>query len=270
MQQRGPCPQCCADRLLPGLADNVPVCRDCAGISRRFGCHRCGAEGRLYYGKVCVQCRLHDLAHELLADGTGTVPDALQPLISVLATGFATTPEARLSWLRTPRTRELLGALSDGNLALSHAALDAQPDQQRVRHLRALLVAAGCLPAVDRALHRFDTWLHQRLAELAGHPHERVLRRFGTWHHLAKMRAKAERQPLTENARTYAVLEFNRAVDFCTWLSQRNVTPEQLTQPALDRYCYATCSPPRTTPLRRAWPAASYCSTPSPSHASSP
>lgn len=249
VRTRGSCPRCGVERLLPGLSGTAPICRDCAGIKRRFICRRCGTEARLYYGKVCVRCRLHNLVPELLDDGTGTVPESLQPLIPVLAGGFTGPAQSRLTWLGQARTRELLTALATGTLELSHAALDALPNQARARYLRALLVTAGCLPAIDDALHRFQTWLHRRLTTLADHRYERVLRQFGTWHHLAKMRTKAERQPLTDNARTYAVLEINRAIDFCTWLTQHDIALDTLTQPALDCY-YSTLAPAYQQSLR--------------------
>lgn len=50
------------------------------------------------------------------------------------------------------------------------------------------------------------------------------------------MRAKAQQQALSPNARTYAVLEFTRAVEFCTWLAEHDHRLDQLTQGALDRY----------------------------------
>jgi hypothetical protein len=214
-------------------AESVATCPRC----QRVLTPPSGSEGRRRYRKLCIHCRLSDVAQELLDDGTGAVPAALQPLIPILTGGFTTDPIARWRWLHVLRNRDLLDSLATGQLELSHAALDALPDTpQRIAHLRAMLVDAGCLPTVDDALHRFETWLHRRLVELAGHRHERALRQFGVWHHLAKMRTKATQQPLTENARTYAVLEVNRAVDFCTWLAQHSIALDQLTQPDLDRY----------------------------------
>ncbi|SFQ31396.1 hypothetical protein [Amycolatopsis rubida] len=203
----GTCPGCGVERLLPGLTAGTAVCRDCAGIARSFTCRRCGTEARLYYRKVCVRCRLDDLAAERLDDGTGTIRPELRPLVPVLARSFKSTPEGRLDWLKRPETRALLHALATGKVGLSHAALDELPATALVDTTRDLLVAAGCLPPIDRTLHRFERWLTTRLTQLQDHPYERVLRQFGTWHHLAKMRTKAAQQPLTTNAQTYASME---------------------------------------------------------------
>ncbi|HEU5472738.1 MAG TPA: hypothetical protein VFV67_18985 [Actinophytocola sp.] len=233
----GTCAGCGRQRLLPGRdTGGSAICRDCAAVPRSFDCVRCGAEGRLYYRKVCIRCRLHDLAAERLDDGTGTVRPDLQPLVAVLASCYKTPPGSRLAWLNLGRTKQLLAALATGRVAVDHAALDVYPDQRSIPYLRALLVAAGCLPDLDRAMHNFETWLRNRLSKLAGHPHERVLRQFGVWHQLSKMRAKAQQQALSPNARTYAVFEFNRAVEFCTWLAEHDHRLDQLSQPTFDRY----------------------------------
>jgi hypothetical protein len=106
-------------------------------------------EGRLYDRKVCVGCRLHDVARERLDDGSGAIRPELAPLVEALATHLKGTPETRLQWLTKPRVIELLTALGTGKLPLDHAALDAYPVQRQVAFLRGLLVTAGCLPDVD-------------------------------------------------------------------------------------------------------------------------
>lgn len=139
----GTCAGCGEQRLLPGRGPGrSAICRDCAGIPRAFDCRRCGAEGQLFYRKVCVRCRLDDLARERLDDGTGTVRPDLQPLVAVLAGRYKTPPESRLAWLNLGRTKQLLTALATSHLALDHAALDAYPDHRSIPYLRALLVAA--------------------------------------------------------------------------------------------------------------------------------
>lgn len=92
------------------------------------------------------------------------------------------------------------------------------------------------LPAEDRQLLQFQAWLTRRLDELAEPPHARLLRQFALWHQLPRMRTKADHQPLTAPARTYAQLEFTHAAAFCTWLAGRDQSPRTLTQPELGRY----------------------------------
>jgi hypothetical protein len=50
------------------------------------------------------------------------------------------------------------------------------------------------------------------------------------------MRTKADSQPLTPPARTYAQLEFTHAAAFCTWLADHGQHPATLAQVELDRY----------------------------------
>jgi hypothetical protein len=50
------------------------------------------------------------------------------------------------------------------------------------------------------------------------------------------MRTKADHQPLTPPARTYAQLKFTHAAAFCTWLANRGRPAHTLAQPELDRY----------------------------------
>ena len=49
LEIRGACPGCGTTRALPGRrpADSVPICRDCAQITRHFTCLRCDYEGNL-------------------------------------------------------------------------------------------------------------------------------------------------------------------------------------------------------------------------------
>lgn len=163
---RDVCPRCDVARLLPGLTSDVPICRHCTGISRRFTCRRRRTEGQPCHGEVCVHYRLHDLAHELLDDGTGTVPSgaatadrspsptSCRPLPKAGCTGCTSDAPESCS-LRCPPASSL------------SATLDALLDTPTTHPgpAGALLVAAGCLPAIDDVLHCFEAWLLRRLTE---------------------------------------------------------------------------------------------------------
>jgi hypothetical protein len=235
---QGVCPGCGDQRILPGRrGDGTPICPTCAGIRHSiFRCSRCGIEGRLYHRKLCVRCTVADRVATLLDNGTGHIDPALVPLATALTTGPTPTPSGRLTWLSKPQNRELLHALTTGRLPLTHDGLTAYPEQAGIPYLRALLVHCGALPHIDRQLLDFEAWLTRRLAGLAAHPHERLLRRFGLWHQLARMRTKAALQPLTPPARTYAQLEFIHATAFCTWLAEHHHRPTALSQVDLDSY----------------------------------
>lgn len=234
----GPCPGCGDQRILPGRdPDGAPICPACAGIVHSvFRCRRCQTEGRLYHRKLCIRCTVTDRVAALLDDGTGHIAPALAPLATALSTGPTPTPAGRLVWLAKPHNRDLLRALATRRLPLTHPGLNAHPEQAGIPYLRALLVHSGVLPEIDKQLLDFEAWLIRRLAGLADHPHERLLRRFGLWHQLPRMRTKAAAASLTPPARTYAQLEFIQAAAFCTWLAETGHHPSELGQVDLDRY----------------------------------
>jgi hypothetical protein len=92
------------------------------------------------------------------------------------------------------------------------------------------------LPATDRQLLDYERWLQLRLSQLAGHPHQRLLRQFGLWHQLPKMRAKAAAGPLRPTARKYAELQFTHAATFLTWAAGHGRHLAELTQADLDTW----------------------------------
>lgn len=81
----------------------------------------------------------------------------------------------RPRWLAKSPVVPLLAELGSGELALSHAALDAHPSRWAARRLEDLLVAAGALPSRDPALARMEAWIEEHLA---GSDHDGVLRPF--------------------------------------------------------------------------------------------
>jgi integrase len=234
LRTRGRCPGCGADRMLPGRRGGAAVCRDCAGISRHFSCLRCGYEGELPASRLCGPCGLTWALGRTLDDGTGAISPALAPLAIHLAS--SPSPTAVLHWLNKPHIHGVLTDLATGRLPLTHQALAAHPDRRAVIYLRDLLVSCGVLPAADKQLLDYEAWLNRRLAALAGHPHERLLRQFGLWHQLARMRAKAARAPLRATARKYAETRFRQAEHFLTWLDSRGRRPSDLTEADIDTY----------------------------------
>jgi integrase len=230
---RGPCPGCGTDRLLPGRReDETPICRDCAGITRSFFCGRCGFEGRLHTGRLCARCTLTDKVAAVLDDGTGQINQALKPLADALTA--MPDPWKGWMWLRSSQVQTLLSDLATGRLALTHEALHLLANWRTVAYLRDLLMACGALPTVDKQLLHFETWLAQRLAELDGDPHERLLRRFATWEQLPRLRARADRHPLTTSSRRFTAEQFTAARTFLSWVDDHGNTLGACTQADID------------------------------------
>jgi len=239
----GTCPGCATPgRVLPGLRDGMPACRDCAGITRHFSCLRCGTEAgmtRRRHGssRLCGPCAITWTLQQLLNDGTGAISTPLQPLAGALAA--TTSPDATLEWLAQPHIRDLLTHLATGQLPLTHHALDTWPRPRATGYLRDLLISCGALPPADKQLRDYQAWLDRRLTTLTGHPHLRLLRQFGTWHQLPAMRAKAAAGPLRATAAQYARTRFTQAEAFLTWTAGHHLHPATLTQADIDTY-YAT------------------------------
>lgn len=234
LHRRGVGPSCRVERLLPGRRGDAAICRDCAGITRDFACARCGVEALPHLGGRCAACVLDERLRQLLDDGTGRIRPELQPLATLLAdTGNV---ENTLRWTRRPNGSTLLRELASGELELSHAALNTRGQGQTTTYVRGLLVAAGVLPDEDPVLVHFERWLTRRLAGLAGHPCQQVLRQFGLWHQLPRMRTKAAGRRLPAAADLYARAQFKAAQSFLTWLGTVGIGLAHVSQADLDRW----------------------------------
>ncbi|MEV4693537.1 hypothetical protein AB0K27_20840 [Micromonospora echinospora] len=202
-------------------------------------CRRCGTipPGRPGRWPTCDRCRLTIRIAQVLDDGTGRINPSLEPLAAALLAG-PRLDTARM-WLYKPYAAELLSALATGRIPLTHDELNRWPHHVAAQHLRHRLIACGVLPTVDRHLADTEVWLHRRLAQLADHPHERLLRQFALWHQLPKLRATAANRPLRSTAKPYATQQFTQAQGFLTWLHDQGIDPAALTQANLDTW-YAT------------------------------
>lgn len=235
LQIRGRCAGCGASRLLPGrCADGTPACRDCAGITRDFSCGRCGFEGRLHAGRLCSRCTLAGKLRVLLDDGSGNLSEPLKPLATHLIA--MPSPRAGLVWLTSPQVQALLQGLATGQIPLTHQALAQLPNWRTVAHLRDHLMTCGALPAIDKQLLHFETWLARRLAQPGPGPHDRLLRRFATWDLLPRLRARAARRPLTQASCRFACVQFTAASAFLTWADGHGLTLATCRQADLDAW----------------------------------
>ena len=158
-------------------------------------------------------------------------------------------PRAGLIWLRNPKVVQLLGDLATGRIPLTHQGLHAVASWRTAAYLRDLLMTCGVLPTIDKQLVHYETWLHRRLAELAGSPHLGLLRQFAVWYQLPRLRAKAAVRPLTPNVRQYASDQLAQATAFLGWLQARGHTLAEATQADLDAW-HATHSDHQRRTLR--------------------
>ena len=234
LEIRGACPGCGTTRALPGRrpAGLMPICRDCAGITRHFTCLRCDYEGNLAEGRLCHPCARTQAITEIFGPATQLTP-AMRSAAEALAA--APNAAATVRWLATPHIRDLLDDLITGRLPLTHQALATRPGRSAI-YLRDLLLSCGALPPTDRQLAGYEGWLHHRLAGLASHPHERLLRQFSLWHQLPRMRTRATTGPLRPTARKYAEQRFIQAGNFLSWTVTIGRRPSDLTQADIDAW----------------------------------
>lgn len=144
----------------------------------------------------CANCRLVALVRPLLTTD-GAVRPELKPLLNWWEN--IDRPKSARNWLnRRPAARELLRALAEGTVPISHQGLDQVDDTNTARYLRRVLVACGVLPAHDEHLDRLQQWLHRALADI-GDPHQRrIVSRYAHWHHLRRLRRRTGRDtPVT-------------------------------------------------------------------------
>jgi hypothetical protein len=241
LRVRGQCPACGDERVLPGLQpdDGTLVCPDCAGFMMSYRCSRCGHEGKLHGGRLCTRCALADRLDDLLDDGTGHIRPALLPLAESLLN--ADNPVSILNGLyvrkgRTGSPEDLLRRLGRGEIELTHEAFHTLQPWRAAAHLRELLMACGVLPAVDKQICLFESWLVGHLALIAEPEHAQIIRRFATWSVLPKLRAGADRRPLTPGSQTYATGRVKHATGFLNWLSNQDLTLTTCRQTDVDRW----------------------------------
>ncbi len=215
IRRRGRCPGCAQVRLLPGVnAASVALCCGCAGIDDNYTCSRCGTEWATRRG-LCEWCHLGDVLDGLL-DGDVDLSGLRARLLSVAR------PDSIIIWLYKPYARELLRALANGTVPLTHHALDDFNNRQAADHLRLLLAAIGLLPERDEHLARYDRWVAQRLAEHATTGEDlKVLQQFATWGLRRRLVTASHKGPLRDAQINNATQKLRVAASLLTWLHDR-------------------------------------------------
>jgi hypothetical protein len=112
-------------------------CADCSGTPGLTGhiCHDCGREDKLYQRDRCAACSLRLRVDTLLGGQDATVSVEFLSIRDAIVA--SASPRTALNWLRRGAGAPLLAALSRGELACSHTALDAHPQRRGADYLRA-------------------------------------------------------------------------------------------------------------------------------------
>lgn len=213
MRTRGACGSCGDERLLPGRDNGgTAICATCASIPI-LPCTRCHEEAEHYRRGICARCALRNDLHHLMDSQS---QDFVPRLIDVLAA--ADRPDSVLTWLRSDQVKLLLQHLANGEVPLTHEALDAEPANKRVEHLRSLLDHHGFLPHRDHHLALFERWLETKLAPVADPAIRQPVEQFARWHHLFRIRARSTPGTASRGPVHSAKQEITETLKFLTWL----------------------------------------------------
>ncbi|WP_432850493.1 hypothetical protein ACQPXB_08065 [Amycolatopsis sp. CA-161197] len=183
-------------------------------------CDNCGIEGRRYRRGLCGPCALAEDLDTVLDDGSGQVRPELLPFRDGMAA--MRSPRAGVSWLARPHVEQMLRTLAMPERPLTHETLDGMTPWRSVAYLRDLLMQHGVLPRVDRHLVLFGRWLGERLNEIDQPEQRKLVERFASWHVQRRLRAFADRGPVTEQQTQQAREEIRQALGFLAWLHQRD------------------------------------------------
>jgi hypothetical protein len=196
-RKREPCARCGKNLQVSARLDGVgPLCSACLEREPAYfsDCVRCGAHGRMYHRGLCNDCACPGVLRDMFTDEDGHLGGAAAQVMDVL---LRCEPRPVLRWAqRTARGPLVQGIRSLGD-TLDHAALDGLPPSKSVEWLRNVLVDANALPRRDEYLRRTEMFIDARLRTLDNRDDKVAVRTFSEWHHLRKLRQRAEKRPLT-------------------------------------------------------------------------
>lgn len=228
-----PCPICGEKRILPHLdTRGRPAYSECTGQRPRFTCNECGQE-TILHGRRCYPCVRRERLHDLFTCSDGTSPAHLIPVRDLL---LASGRERSLAlWVNRSTSAAILRDLVEGDLELTHEALDAHPRAQAADAVRGLLTETGLLSERDERLRRYDMWAEDYLGQLPANQ-ALTLGPFVRWHLTQDLRARARHSDLPDGPTDRAKTKVRVARQFLDFLSARETTLLEASQDMLDLY----------------------------------
>jgi hypothetical protein len=199
-----------------------------------FACRGCGQASNFYGDSLCAGCFLPRRVIDLLTGPDGTVPPALQPLAQILIS--ARRPDSVLRWLdRYPAA--VLPGLAAHEPPITHDAIDALPNAQRLGYLRQLLVQSGVLPARCEPLERITPWLEDLLKDQPQH-RQLLIRPYASWAVLRAARRAALRGRYRPSRAERDRAKICTALRLLEWLDTHQTRLEHLTQAGLETWLH--------------------------------
>ena len=223
-----PCASCQQIRPLVGVIDGGgSVCGPCSGDGRNWICDGCGQVDLLIGGTHCLACTTKARVGELLAGPDGQILTQLEGVATLLLQD--NTPERTQEILNGSQWIQLLGDLVAIGNPITHQVLDELPQDNRVGHLRNILVHAGALDAQAEGLESLGPWLKSFLARLSPKTAQ-LLRPYASWSVLPRTRHRGTRLGITASAPRYARARIETAAQFLTWLEDNDRSLAHATQ----------------------------------------
>lgn len=234
------CVSCGQFRSVVGRVHGEPLCGTCftKHPASFRDCTRCGSHRKLRQTGLCDRCTIIDLATEMLpASVFEAHPSAVALRDALLGGGDAQTVAAFLR----PRSLPLLRKALAEPGPITHTAIDALGPEQATRHVRALLVQYGLLPAVDYHLQRFERWIPEAVQTISEPVARSAFTQYANWKHLRELRAK--QGPISGSLAGSRRRELRIVTDLLTWIEREGTSLEQLTQGQVDHW--STTGPER-------------------------
>jgi hypothetical protein len=230
------CSGCGQVQPVRGGTRTQPLCATCTrpdpSGSFWHTCPTCGVTAQLGPGP-CARCVADRRLRELLGDEHGQIRPELETLHRSLAS--ADYPDTVLAWLAKDTGAAILRALSADNRPLTHAALDELPDSKPLKHLRALLVATGVLPARDEHMARLERWVTRTIGG-RDDPDQQLLHRYAVWHLLRRLRHRSGGADITHSQFATVRQHLRGAVAVLNWLTIHDLTLQTCRQGDLDAW----------------------------------
>ncbi len=175
---------------LKATATSPDVCPTCYQAPV-IDCSICGQQalGRrtTNHGRPrCFACQATAQIEIALTGPDGTVRSELQPVREALTA--TSRPRSLLTNWHDLASLHLLAEIAQGQLGLTHDALDARPQSFSVTYLRAMLVAVGALPPRDENAARLHRYAAHAVAGVDDPELRGVLTRYARWHVVGRVK----------------------------------------------------------------------------------
>ena len=140
----------------------------------------------------CFACQATQQIDATLTGRDGLISPGLKPVRDALL--VTDRPRSLLNNWHDLASLHLLAEIAQGQLDLTHDALDARPQTFSVTYVRSMLVAAGALPPRDENAARLHRYAAEAITDVADGELRSVLTRYARWHVVGRARTNRHGQ----------------------------------------------------------------------------